>query len=97
MAPFIVAVSAILVGIGCWILLKSRHRPGLPSLNKRKSGQSRQAAETTKQMPDFINEMRRKDQSMNVESPKTEIAEFDLQEICRKEKVRAGQRLSKSG
>jgi hypothetical protein len=98
MAPFVIPVFAILAGIGCWLWLRRRHHSGLSSLNKRKSGLPLQSAEAPKQVPDFLNEMRRKDQSMTIESQKTDKAEFDLQDICRKEKeIMAGLRPSKSG
>jgi hypothetical protein len=78
-------------------LLRRRRHSGSSSLKKRRSGLPHQAAEAPKPVPDFLNEMRRKDQSMTVESQKTEKAEFDLQEICRKEKeIMAERRLSKS-
>jgi hypothetical protein len=91
MAPFVIAVFAILAGIGCWLLLRSRYRLGLSPFNKQKSDPPPPAVEAPKQAPDFLIEMRRKDQSMKIESPKTEKPEFDLQEICRREKEIAGQ------
>jgi hypothetical protein len=96
MAPFFIAVFAILVGIGCWLLLRRRHRSGLLSLNRRKSGPPHPAEEAPKPVPDFLVEMRRKDKSQTIETQKTERVEFDLQEICRKEKEIAGRRSSKS-
>jgi hypothetical protein len=86
MTPFVIAAFAIFIGIVFWLLMKRRRRSGLSSLNRRKSGPPLKVAEAPKPVPDFLNEMRRKDQSMTVETQKTEKAEFDLQEICRKEK-----------
>jgi hypothetical protein len=52
---------------------------------------SPQAAKTPKQAPDFLIEMRKKDQSTKTEPPKIEKPEFNLQEICRREKEIAEQ------
>jgi hypothetical protein len=87
MVVCLIALLIILAGLACWFLLRRRHHSGLSSLNKQMPDQPPdREAPAPKPTPDFLEELRRKDKFMNVESQKTGKAELDFQEISRKEK-----------
>jgi hypothetical protein len=78
---------AIFAGIGCLFWPRRGLRMGLKSVNEPLPSQLPDpAAQAPKQTPDFIEELRSKDRSMNGGSPGTGKWELDFQEIRRKEK-----------
>lgn len=88
MILYFIILLVILAGAGCWFLLRKKPllRVRLRPSGERKPARTPPAVQPSKQMPAFIEEMRRRDQSMKAEIPDTNKSEFDLQEIRRKEK-----------